>query len=244
MATCTHRISTASTTNNAATYASGLFTPAAGEVIVVMVTVSGHTNANPVLSSSITGQVYPLISTQLFAASANRIYMFVGNFFATAVSQRVTFNASPATITGCIIQAVGVSGLQRTGLDAVRTIDAVMQVGGQANQAAAGTPTPVLPANALTVNPTITFVGNSTNPATLTPNASWTERNDTGFNTPATGAEYATRDSGFTSTSVAYGGTSASVFASMVLELDTSDLPVAAKSHRFDLQAATRAAYY
>jgi hypothetical protein len=237
VATCTHRVSTASSTNNAATYASGAFTPGAGEVLVAMVTVSGHTNATPTLSSSVAGQSFYLATTQLYATSANRIYIFVGRFFAAASSQTVTFNASPATITGCTIQVVGVAGMFRTGEDAVR------QVAGQANQAA-GTPAPAFGVAALTSNPTIGLVGNSTNPATMTTPTNWTEANDTGYATPATGSEYVTRNSGFTGTTVTWGSASGSVFGSSIIELDTTDTAVVIKNHRFDLQAVNVAANF
>jgi hypothetical protein len=86
--------------------------------------------------------------------------------------------------------------------------------------AAAATPTCVLNSAALTTNALIGAVFNGTNPATMTPRASWTERADVGYATPTSGLEVMSRDSGETATSIAWGGTSASAFCASVFELD------------------------
>jgi hypothetical protein len=111
------------------------------------------------------------------------------------------------------------SGMTRVGSSAVRTISGVPQAVGNAGSATAN-PTVSLPANALTGNPTLVYAGNAVNPATLTPNASWTERDDNG--TGSIGGEYATRDSGFISTVHNWTGGTVNGWSAGIIELDTS----------------------
>jgi hypothetical protein len=50
----------------------------------------------------------------------------------------------------------------------------------------------------------------------------WTEHADTGYNNPTSGMEVASRDSGFTSTSIIWGSNSASNWGAIIAELDSS----------------------
>lgn len=214
MATTTHRVSTAST-SNASSYVSGSFTPALNDLLVAFVSASGTAAAAPTLTGS-TGLTFTLVLSVARNASADRIYVFVANALATAVAQTVTFDCSEDAATGAVIQVASVAGVTRTGSGAVR------QSASTANAAAAGTPAATFPAAALTANPTLGCVSNGASPATLTPPTNWTEANDTGYSTPTTGAEYVFRDSGFTGTTVTWGGTSATAFGVALIELDTS----------------------
>ncbi|MDP2735983.1 MAG: hypothetical protein Q8P12_07310, partial [bacterium] len=65
-------------------------------------------------------------------------------------------------------------------------------------------------------------VGNDSNPAGLAAPVGWTEQADVGQGNPPVGLETVTRDSGFTGTTITWGGTSASAFASIIVELDTA----------------------
>src|SRR5262249_36569936 len=89
------------------------------------------------------------------------------------------------------------------------------------------TPAPVFGASALTGNVTLGAVFNANNPAAMTPPTSWTEQNDTGYNTPTTGQEYVSRDSGFTGTTITWGNASGSAFSAITVELDTTSTPAA-----------------
>lgn len=210
--TVTHRISTASTTGGTS-LVSGAFTPAAGELLIAFVTASGTTGTGSMTDAQNLG--WSLITSVLKNSSADTIYAFVSNHTAAASSMTVTFTDTAAS-TGYVIQVAGVSGMTRTGLGAI------LQKATQANQAAAGTPALAFASAVQTGNPTLGVVGNSTNVAGMTPPTSWTEQNDTGFATPTTGAEYVSRDSGFTGTTVTWGSTSASAFGDIIVELDTS----------------------
>lgn len=213
MAACTFAISTPSTAN-ASSYVSGAFTPAANDLLVVFATLSGTDTGG-----SLTGSVvstFTKIATAAKAASVDTSYLFVANSLTTATSQTVTWAGNAAT--GCILQVWRISGMSRLGSAAVK------QTGQQDNQAASGTPAPVFGASCITTNPTLGLVSNATSPATMTPPASWTEGGDVGYATPTTGAETVFRNSGFTGTTVTWGGTSASAFCSIVVELDASAL--------------------
>jgi len=217
-ATTTHAISTAST-SNATSYASGSFTPAAGDLLIATVTASGTIAAGTMTDTQALG--FTRVATALKNTSADTIYVFVALHFAAASSMTVTFNCTGDSATGAVIQIVRVSGMSRRGIGAIR------QFAVQANQAAGGTPAPAFTAAALTGNPTIGVVGNSTSPATLTAPTGWTELDDTGYATPTTGAEYVTRNSGFTGTTITWGSTSASAFGDIILELDASAIGTA-----------------
>jgi len=199
-----------------ASYVSGSFTPADGDLLVAFVTTSGKAVAGSLSDSQSLG--WTAITSALKNTSADICEAFVSNRKAAASSMTVTYTVGGVgNATGCVIQVARVSAAPFAGALAIK------QSAVQANQAA-GTPAPVFGAAAVTTNPTLGLVGNSTNPATMTAPTSWTERSDTGYATPATGAEYVTRDSGFTGTTVTWGNASATAFASIIVEIDVSTL--------------------
>lgn len=212
MAAVTHGVSTAST-SNVGSYASGSFTPAANDLCVVFVTATNTVLASPTLVDSVGGTYTRFITA---TKAGDRLYVFVGNQLAAATARTVTFDCTADPATGCVIQVARVSGLTRTG------VSAVLQAASVDNQLAGGTPAVSFGLAVQTGNPTLGLVGNATNPATMTTPTSWTERNDTGYGSPTTGAEYVSRDSGFTGTTITWGSTSSSGFAAIIVELDAS----------------------
>lgn len=223
MATTTHAVSTAST-SNAASYASGAFTPAAGDLLVVFVVASGTVAAGSMSGS--TGLTFYKATSAVRATSADTLYMFVAQALTTAVSQTVTFDCTGDNATGAIIQVVRIDSMSRTGVSAVKQT-------AKTDNAAAGTPAPAFGAACETANVTLGLVGNGTNPATMTTPSGWTELNDTGYNTPPTGAEYVARNSGFTGTTVTWGSSSASTFGAIIAEIDVSAAPASGSSSFF-----------
>lgn len=214
-ATVTHSVATTDTTNTPNTSAS--FTPAANDILVVGVCMSGTVDAAPTLTSSVGGQSFALIEETPFGASdAHRLYVFVANVLSTNVAQTVTADA-PDTGTGTAIMVEAITGVTRTGTDAIR------QHGEDPSNSSGQTPTVVFGGSALTGNPTIGFVCNTTvTAATVTEPSGWTEQADTGFATPDIGAEVVTRNSGFTSTTITWGSTFGSNGAAAAVEVDTS----------------------
>lgn len=195
---------------------SSIATPAAGDLIIIVTAHTGNTsNATPTDDQSGT---YTEIGTgALKASSADVMRAFVrDSFIPAAVS--TTFTHSPGTTSGGGLQVLKVTGMSRVGLNAI------IQSAVQQNQAAA-TPAPVFGAAPNTNNPIIGAVFNATNPAGMTPRTNFTERADVGYNTPTTGLEVMSRDSGETATTQTWGSASASAFSSLVVELDSSVPP-------------------
>jgi len=191
-------------------------TPTFGDLIVIVAANTGNTSAAAPTDNNADGLgTYTQVNTCVKATSADTMKMWIrNNLIGSATS--TTFSHAVGTSTGGGLGVFRISGLARTGLNAVR------QSAVQSNQASAGTPTPVLGVAALTGNALIGAVFNATNAATMTPRASWSERFDIGWASPTAGVETMTRDSGETASSIAWGGTSASAFCSIVAELDCS----------------------
>lgn len=208
MAAVTHQIGTASSVDGTS-YASGAFTPAAGQLLVVFVGAPGTTDGGTLSGS--TGLTFYRAGT--ITANTKIVSVFVSEALTTAVSQTVTFSCAGGAATGAIIEVASVSGMSRTGASAA--LQVITNSGG------IGAPSLTFAAACNTNNPTLVMVSNANNAATITPPAGWTERSDIGFATPTTGAEYATRDSGFAGTLVTF-GSSASAWTGIGIELDAS----------------------
>lgn len=217
MATVTHQVTTPDPGNTP--NASGAFTPSVNDLLIVFVTKEASVAmASADLVSSITGFNFTLIRTQLYAASSAIFGVFVSDaLVASATSQTVTINAGTDAAAGTNISVYSVSGMNRVGSAAVR------QQGGQSDQGSGTTPAPAFAGAALTGNCCLGAIANSTNPAGLTQPSGWSESQDTGYTTGAVnGIETAFRNSGETGTTITWGSTSPSAFASIIIELDTS----------------------
>lgn len=223
MATVTHRVTTPDAGNTPNT--SGAFSPAVGDLLVVFVTKEASALSSPMASADLTSSVAPtgftLIRNEGHQSSAAHVGVFVANALCVDTTSRtVTIANGSDAGAGTNIAVYSVSGLTRVGANAVR------QSSGQTDQAA-GTPAPVFGAAALTANPVLGCIYNATNPAGLTPPSGWTESAgaDTGYTTgQVSGIETCFRNSGETGTTITWGSASASAFASIILELDTSAL--------------------
>lgn len=212
MATVTHR-DTRAVTANASTYTSNNFTPAANDLLVSFVIASGTVAAGTMTDSQSLG--FTKIDSALFGGSADTVYLFVANALAAASSMFVTFDVTGDSATGSIIFVASVSDMTKLGALAVR------QSAKEEN--AAGTDRTVDFASAcLTENPTLVALANGVNPAGVTPPTGWTELADTGYATPATGGEYASRDTGFTGTTVTWGSDLGASNGKLAVEFDAS----------------------
>ena len=218
MAAVTHAVTTPDTGNTP--NASGAFTPAVGDLLIVFVGVEASLNDPGVLTGTGAGLTFTQVRRQLYQSSAASFYVFVANALVSAASsQTVQIESGGDAGAGSNISVLRVSGMVRVGLAAIR------QSAGQSNTAA-GTPAPSFGAAALTANACLGAIANATNPAGLVQPASWSESSDTGYTTgQVNGIETAFRNSGETGTTITWGGASASAFASLVVELDTSIPP-------------------
>lgn len=215
MAAWTHAVTTPSSLNTNS-YASGAFTPAASDLLVVMVMASDTVAVATLTDSQALGFTLITSSTR----GANTLYLFVANALAAASSMTVTFDCTGDNATGCVIQVARCSGMTLTGVSAVRQSDDKNGAGGLVPEILFDAPT-------LTANPVIVGIGNNTNPAGVTEPTGWTEQSDTGYATPGSGSEYATLNSGLATATVAWGSVSASAWATVGAELDA---PVAGYS--------------
>lgn len=219
MATVTHLVTTPDTGNTPNT--SGAFTPSLNDLLVVFVTKEAAIDmVSADLTSSIGGFTFTLIDAayEVFRSTADSFVVFVSNaLVSNTASQTVTIASGADAGAGSIISVYRVSGMTRVGAAAVR------QQGGQSNQAATTTPAPAFAGAALTANCCLGAVANATNPAGLTQPSGWSEGSDAGYTTGAvTGLETAFRNSGETGTTITWASTSASMFASIIIELDIS----------------------
>lgn len=207
------------------------FTPAVGDLLVVVCFNSGRTTAQPpTVSCTAQGITFTRHGTAMTkATSADAAWIFVADSFCTtASSTTVTMTQSGDTGGGCFVYRIG--GLTRAGLAAIK------QVGKQDN-AAAGTPSITMGAAIQTGNPVIGAVFNGTNSTTTTApptTPTYTENFDNGYTTPANGAETCHVASGETRTTVPWTAASASVFGSLLVEIDASAASTAPWPDRSD----------
>jgi hypothetical protein len=131
------------------------------------------------------------------------------------------FTQAPGTTTGG-----GLSVYAIRGAPAGSTF--LLRGGGQSNQASGGTPAPILNSSIDTGYTVIGAIFNATSPATMTPRTGYTEGIDVGYSTPTTGLETIYIASGETSTTITWGGTSASAFASIAMALKVDAPPTVA----------------
>lgn len=215
MATCTLKDGIADTGVTPNT--SNAFTPTAGALLIVFVEASDTVQATATLSNS-AGTTFTQFNAAFFSASAWRAYAFVADSPAIASSQTVTFNTASDAATGTTIHVYEVTGVARWGTSAIRQ-SAITE-----NGSIGGTPSVTFASSCLTGNPTLGCVANKSTPAGITPNASWTEpaNGDLGYSTPGAGQAVCHRDSGFTGTGITWGGTSATSFAVIMAEIDTT----------------------
>jgi hypothetical protein len=201
-------------------------TPTAGDLIVIVAATSGLAGGTTSVTDNNSdgrGTYVQVDSDRTGFSTTGVLTVWVRNALVGSATS-TTFTANQATSTGGGLVVLRVTGMSIVGLSAVRRIGvASYNTGGQSSGTAATTPAPVLAATPLTANPIITAVANGTNSATtVVQRAGYTEDFDNGYNTPATGLEVSHLNSGETSATITYGGTTASTFASFAIELDTS----------------------
>lgn len=196
------------------------FTPAVGDLLVVVVNGTGVAGTTWSVTDNNASGTYTEITAarNVKAASADFMGVWVRTAtIASAASTTVAATTSGTAPTGAIVTALRVSGMTQTGASAVRS------TGKQDNVAAGVAPAPVLNQTPLTTNPIITGVHNAQNPAVVTVRAGYTSRSSAGYNTPATGSTTHSIDSGESSATITYGGNaSGTSFGSFAIELDTS----------------------
>ena len=202
-------------TTNTTSYTTASFTPALDDLLIVF--VKGRlTLTRPSTMTDSLGGTYTNILALDGPGTNGTMYLFVRDSLTPNTSMTITWDCTGDTAVAAHIQVARVSGITRTGSDAI------LQTATQSLQSASTTPAPSFSSSALTGNPTLGAVFNRTDPATMTEPSGWTERADIGNIQATTGSEWVSRDSGFTGTTITWGSTSASLFGSIIVEVDTS----------------------
>lgn len=205
--------------SNTQTYTSGSMSPTVGDLLVIFVEATGTTDTTATLTESIRQVTYTQIGFQSWQGTTSSMYSFIGQQLCISATARTfTFVLPSDAATGATFGVERVTGMTRSGTNAVRQVTA----DSASHKAASGTPTCTFPANCLTGNPTIMGTSVLLNPPAVTEPASWTERMDTGYATPAAGLEVATRDSGFTTAAVTWGSSVAVTWGAHGVELDAT----------------------
>ena len=200
---------------NTATYTSGAFTPAIGDVLVIFTSATATVTQAATMTGTGAGLTFTKVQHALRNTSADISHMFVSNqFVSAAASQTVTVDYGADAGTSCVTTVLRIAGTLAPGTACIR------QSAKQDNGAAAGTASVSLGATPSTNNTVIGHLGNNSNPATVTQPASWTESSDNGTNLPATGNECCHIITGYTTNPTVWGSTSATAFGAIVAEID------------------------
>ena len=197
-------------------------TPAYGDLIVVLAATSGLAGGTTAVTDNKGGTYIQVDIDRTGFSTTGVLTAWVRESF---VDQAVStiYTAAQGGSSGGGLTVYRVSDMNNVGALAV------CGSGGQSTGTSGTTPAPVLSRTPLTANVVIGAVANGSNTAALTPRASpaYTEAPtpDVGYNVPATGLDCMFINSGETSATITWGGTSPSIFASIAIELDTSNAP-------------------
>lgn len=216
MATVTFGVSTWNTTGGT-TDPTGTLTPALNDLLVVFAGTTGLTGGTTAVTDNNSSGTYTQVDVdRTNGINTGTLTAWVRTaLIGSAVSTIVT--AATQTSTGGGLAVYRVSGMTQTGATALRS------KGGQSSGVAGATPAPVLDLTPLTTNPILIGLMNGTNgSANQTPRTGYTEGNDQGYNSPAAGFATQFVNSGETSATLTFGGTTPTAFATIALELDAS----------------------
>lgn len=189
-------------------------TPAVGDLLVVVAVYSDGTASGGSVSDN-QGGTYTKVAGCVQASGVRTCEIFIRNaLVSSAVSHTVTQADPPGSDSGGGLNVMRFSGFSVAGASAF------VKSAKQDTQGAGTTPAPTFASAVNTNNVTVGAVVYATNGgAAATPPAGWTERRDQGYNTPATGLETVTRDSGFSGTTVTWGGTVPTAWGCVIVEL-------------------------
>jgi len=203
-------------------------TPAVGDLIVVIGAATGG-GPTGVTDNQTPAGVYDKINANFTGFSTSGILnAWVRTDFITAASSTI-WTITETSSTGGGLCVLRISGMTAAGIGAIRGC------GGQSTGTSGTAPAPVLlrrSANvysgtqaALTTSVVIGAAACGTNATTnFTPRSSpaYSEATDSGYNVPATGLEVMFINSGETASTITWGSTAPSAFASIAIEMNVS----------------------
>lgn len=201
-------------------------TPSLNDLIIVFAGTSGLAGGTTNVTDDNSSGVYTQIDVDYTGFSTTGVLTAWVRTKLIPSATSTIFTASQTGSSGGGLQVCRISGMSICGLGAVRGC------GGQSAGGAGATPAPILLRRvgttfsgtqaALTANLCVGAVCGGTLTPAVTQPASWTESLDLSYSGPATGLETAFRNSGETGSTITWGSTIATAFASMVIELDIS----------------------
>jgi hypothetical protein len=193
-------------------------TPAVGDLIVVVAGTSGLSGGTTNVTDNNSSGTYSQVDTDRTGFSTTgTLTIWVRTSFITSASSTI-FTAAQTGSTGGGLAVFRISGMPRAGVTAVRSN------GGVSSGTGGTTPAPVLSSTPLIINPIIAAVANGSSPAGITPRSSpsYSEAQDNGYPSPATGLETSYLNSGETSATITHGGTSVTNYATVAIELSSA----------------------
>lgn len=215
MSVCTHAATYQDTINGANATTPG-FTPASGDLLVVLAAKSQSlADDSPQLTNSDGTTFTQIRQEEHSAAQQHRLTAFVADVLSDPVSQTVTYNTVIDNANGHFIYVCRVSGMSRTGSAAVR------QHAGHSD-ASASPPETLFATNCLTGNPVFTVISAADAPMTTAVPTDFTSFENQDYLVPTQGMQYGVRDSGHTIDSVTWASDPVSTYTMISFELDTS----------------------
>lgn len=204
------------------------FTPAVGDLIVVIAASSGLAGGTTAVTDDNSSGTYTQVDSDRTGFSTTGVLtIWVRTaLIASAVSTTVT--AAQVGSTGGGLVPLRVKGMTLTGASAVRSN------GGQSTGTGGTTPTPTLNQLPRALNPIIVACANGDNGTSVTlPGGLPTYSGSlaSGYNTPATGLCFGWTDMGERRDAIPFGATSASAYASVAIELECQDVKQPAAFH-------------
>ena len=194
------------------------FTPAVNDLLVVVAASSGLAGGTTAVTDDNSSGTYTQVDSDRTGFSTTGVLTVWVRTALIGAASSTTVTAAQVGSTGGGLVVLRVAGMALVSSSAVRSN------GGQSTGGAGTTPAPVLNQLPLGLNPIIAAVANGSNGATITPRTGYTEREPAGYNTPATGLEVCWLQSGENTDTITFGGTSATAFASVAIELNTQEV--------------------
>lgn len=189
-----------------------------GDLWIVYVASTGTVAADATLTAT-ANLTFSLIGTATKNGGQDKLYCFIADQLmpSSPAAMTISFNCPSDPATGSIMSFAIAQGMSRSGLSAIRQYAANSEI------ASGVAPSATFASSCLTANPTL--IGSLTSVAGSTPPSGWTEQVDATYGGPTTGGGYASRDSGFTGTTITFGTTAQGLNCAFAIELDTSVPP-------------------
>lgn len=203
---------TLGSTSNGTSYTTGAFTPTAGNYLIAFVTAMDTAVQGTLTDSQ--GLSWTLIDSQV-SNSTNMQLAYISDTGAAATSTTVTWDCTGDAATGAIISVIQASGT-----------DGLVRQSALSSGGASTTPTLVFSNACLTSSGVIMRASNTTNPHGMTAPTGYTARGGNSQNTPTNGGVGWELNSGETSATITSGGTSASAWSMVGIELFTTGVGI------------------